>query len=144
MIRDLQRAARRLLHALRNVLRRLRCCAVSTSMPDMIALMSDRVLEMPSMAPRVSAVMAWMLATGAEISSVALLVWCARFLTSEATTLNPWLVIWAFRYSTTTNPVPPPIASRARSATTTPPTRKRIDSLPLENMMGPRKNASKG
>lgn len=52
----------------------LRCWAVSTSMPDMIDEISDNVLEMPSIAPRVSAVMPWMLATCEVISSVALLV----------------------------------------------------------------------
>jgi hypothetical protein len=67
----------------------LRCWAVSTSMPDMMALISESVVEMPSIAPRVSPVMPWMLATWSDISSFALPVWWARFFTSEATTENP-------------------------------------------------------
>lgn len=35
----------------------LRCWAVSISMPDMMDEISDSVLEIPSIAPRVSAVM---------------------------------------------------------------------------------------
>src|SRR4051812_43436858 len=65
------------------------CCSIDAEMPAVISLISAMVWVMPPMAATASLVEVCIAATWAEISSVALAVWLASALTSEATTAKP-------------------------------------------------------
>ena len=65
------------------------CSSIAAAMAEAISLISEIVLEMPLIASTVPVVADCMLPIWALISSVALAVWLARLLTSEATTAKP-------------------------------------------------------
>src|SRR3979490_1113908 len=65
------------------------CSSTAAAMVVAIALISRMVLLMPLIAVTQSPVADWIAATCPAISSVALAVWLASSLTSEATTANP-------------------------------------------------------
>src|SRR5947209_10686163 len=65
------------------------CCSIDAEMPAVISLISAMVWVIPPIAATASLVEVCIAVTWAEISSVALAVWLASALTSEATTAKP-------------------------------------------------------